>query len=54
MIRQITCECGYVARHSTDDGVVELTEAHIAADHPALSGSVSPADIRGWIELVPN
>jgi hypothetical protein len=53
MIRQIACECGFVARDTTDEGVVELTQAHIAAAHPALAGSTSPAEIRTWIELVP-
>lgn len=52
-IRQIRCECGYVARDETENRVIALTEAHIVADHPALTGSVSQDEIRGWIELVP-
>jgi predicted small metal-binding protein len=53
VIRQITCECGFVARDATEEGVVRLTQAHIAADHRALATSISPDQIRSWIELVP-
>jgi predicted small metal-binding protein len=54
MSRQIRCECGYLARADSDEEVVSISQAHIAADHPDLSGSVSAEDIRGWIELVPD
>jgi hypothetical protein len=53
MTRQVRCECGYIARDESDDGVVDMTIAHIAAVHPALAGTVSRADITDWIELVP-
>lgn len=54
MVRQVTCECGFIARDETDDAVIAKTEAHIATDHPGLAGSVSRDDIAGWIELVPD
>jgi predicted small metal-binding protein len=54
MSRQVRCECGYLARADSDEEVVSITQAHIAADHPDVSGSVTADDIRGWIELVPD
>jgi len=53
MLRQVRCECGYLARGHTDDEVVALTLAHIASDHPALAETETADDIRSWIELVP-
>jgi predicted small metal-binding protein len=54
MTRQIRCECGYVARADTDDTVIAAILDHIAADHPDLAGTETVADIRSWIELVPD
>ena len=54
MIRQIRCECGYLARGQTDDEVIDLLMAHIASDHPALAETETVEDIRRLIELVPN
>jgi predicted small metal-binding protein len=51
MARQITCECGYVARGEADDDVIELIERHIRSDHPQLVAAVTRDDIRGWIEI---
>ena len=53
MARQVTCECGYVARGSTDDEVVELTKDHLRSEHPGLLDAVSAEVIRGWVEVVP-
>jgi predicted small metal-binding protein len=49
---QVKCECGYVARGTTDDEVLSLIRAHIRADHPQLLESISDDQIRGWIEVV--
>lgn len=53
MVRQVTCECGYIARGGSEDEVVALTERHLGADHPQLVDSVTRDDIRGWVEVVP-
>ena len=52
MNRQVKCECGYVARGSTDDDVVVTIREHIRTDHPHLMDEVSDDQIRGWIEIV--
>ena len=52
MAKQITCECGYVARADSDDEVVEQIRQHMRSDHPELLESVSRADLLGWIEEV--
>jgi predicted small metal-binding protein len=52
MAKQITCECGYVARADSDDEVVEQIRQHIRSDHPELLESVSRDDLLGWIEEV--
>lgn len=52
MARQITCECGYIARGESDDDVVELIEAHLQSDHPELLAQVTREDIAGWVEIV--
>jgi predicted small metal-binding protein len=46
----INCECGYVARASSDDAVVDLIRAHMETDHPELLAQVAEADLRGWIQ----
>ncbi|GIF76567.1 DUF1059 domain-containing protein [Asanoa siamensis] len=53
MTRQVRCECGFVARGDTDEAVIALVLAHVAADHPDLAETETAEDIRGWIELVP-
>ena len=40
MTRTIRCECGYVARGDSDDGVIEAIRAHMRTDHPALLDTV--------------
>lgn len=52
MIRQVRCECGFVARAGTDDAVIEQVLAHLAEDHPQVAETAD--DVRGWIELVPD
>ena len=52
MAKQITCECGYVARADSDDDVVEQIRQHMRSDHPELLESVSRDDLLGWIEEV--
>jgi hypothetical protein len=52
--RQVRCECGYTARGTTDDAVITLVLAHVAADHPELATTETAEDIRPWIELVPD
>ena len=52
MSKQITCECGFVARAESDDEVVEQIRAHMGSDHPELLDKVSRDDLLGWIEEV--
>jgi predicted small metal-binding protein len=53
MLRQIRCECGYLARGRSDDEVVTLILGHIATDHPDLAATETAESIRSLIELVP-
>ena len=50
MAKQISCECGYVARGESDDEVVQRIREHMRTDHPELLPRVSDEDLRGWIE----
>jgi predicted small metal-binding protein len=50
MTKQITCECGFVARADSDDEVVARIREHMRTDHPQLLGEVSEDDLLGWIE----
>ena len=52
MAKQITCECGFVARADTDDEVVERIREHMRSDHPELVDAVAHEDLLGWIEDV--
>ena len=52
MSKQITCECGYVARAESDEEVVELIRGHMRSDHPDLLDKVTRDDLLGWIEEV--
>jgi predicted small metal-binding protein len=52
MAKQITCECGFVARADTDDEVVDQIRDHMSSDHPELLDKVSREDLLGWIEEV--
>ena len=51
MSRMIRCECGYVARHETDDEVVDDIQSHIGQDHPDLLEKVSRDDIQSWVQI---
>jgi predicted small metal-binding protein len=50
--KQITCECGFVARAENEDEVIGKIRAHMRSDHPDLLEKVSDKDLRGWIEEV--
>lgn len=54
MLKQIRCECGYIARRRSEDEVVAIMLAHIATDHPEVAETETADDIRNWIELVPD
>jgi predicted small metal-binding protein len=54
MLRQVRCECGYLARGRSDEEVIALILAHIATDHPVLAETETADDIRTLIELVPD
>src|SRR5690606_40850913 len=54
MTRQVRCECGYTARGRSDDEVIALVLARVAAEPPDLAGSETADDVRHWIELVPD
>ena len=51
MAKLIRCECGYVARGTTDDEVVTAIRAHMKTDHPVLVDTVSTDDLLGWIQV---
>jgi len=51
MARAIRCECGFIARGDTDDGVVDVIREHMRTDHPDLYASVERADLYGWIQV---
>jgi predicted small metal-binding protein len=50
MAKLIRCECGYIARGGTDDEVVDVIQAHMRTDHPALLERVDRGEIAAWIE----
>jgi predicted small metal-binding protein len=52
MAKQITCECGFVARAETDEAVIAQIREHMRSDHPELLDTVSQEDLLGWIEEV--
>lgn len=52
MAKQITCECGFVARAETDEAVIAQIREHMRSDHPELVDTVSQQDLLGWIEEV--
>lgn len=51
MAKLIRCECGFVARGSSDDQVVGVIRRHMASDHPALLETVSQEDLISWIKV---
>jgi predicted small metal-binding protein len=52
MAKQITCECGYVVRGTSEGEVVRGIRDHMRTDHPDLLEQVTDDDVRGWIEEV--
>lgn len=52
-MNQVLCECGFSVRDEDEDRVVEMVLQHVSSTHPELVGNVTPAVVRGWIELVP-
>jgi predicted small metal-binding protein len=52
MAKQITCECGFVARGNSDEEVVGEIREHMRTDHPELLDEVSNEDLLGWVEEV--
>jgi predicted small metal-binding protein len=50
MARLIRCECGYIARGTTDEETVDAIQEHMRTDHPALLDQVDRSEILGWIE----
>lgn len=51
MAKLIRCECGYIARGTTDDEVVDLIRTHMATDHPSVLRAVSREDLLGWVQI---
>ena len=50
MAKQITCECGFVARADAEEEVVQQIREHMRSDHPELLEKVSRDDLLAWIE----
>jgi predicted small metal-binding protein len=50
--KQITCECGFIARGETNDEVIVHIREHLAADHPAMLDEVSREELLGWVEEI--
>jgi predicted small metal-binding protein len=50
MAKLINCECGYVARADSEDGVIELIREHMRTDHPQLLDQVTREDLQGWVQ----
>lgn len=52
MARVIRCECGYVARGTTEEELLADADRHIRDDHPDLVGRVSREDLLDMAEEV--
>jgi predicted small metal-binding protein len=50
MAKLINCECGYVARADSEDGVIELIREHMRTDHPQMLDQVTREDLQGWVQ----
>ncbi len=50
MPKLINCECGFIARGTSDDEVVAEIREHMRTDHPELLEKVSREQLVGWIE----
>jgi hypothetical protein len=51
-IRRITCICGKVLEGEDDVELWTQAQAHIAADHPGLVGSISREDVLARAETL--
>lgn len=47
----IRCECGFVARGTTEEEVIRNIRDHLTEVHPAMASSVTHEDLLGWIEF---
>jgi hypothetical protein len=45
MGKRIDCECGAVVKAASDDELVSKVEAHVASDHPELTGKLTRDDV---------
>jgi hypothetical protein len=52
VVKRISCVCGKVIEGKGDDELWEKAQAHLAADHPALVGTVSRDDILAQAEEI--
>lgn len=51
MAKLIRCECGFVARGTSDDAVIDTIREHMRTDHPELLETVGRENLLGWIQL---
>ena len=51
-LMRIVCVCGKVIEGRDDDELCAKAEAHVAADHPGLVGTVSREDILARAEVI--
>lgn len=49
-MKLIRCECGFVARGTTDEEVLAVIRGHLSTDHPALQDTVTREDLVSWIQ----
>lgn len=54
MTKAIYCDCGLVCRGESDEELLREAERHLRDDHPALSGTVAPADLLAMAVEVPS
>ena len=52
IVKRINCVCGKVVEGKDDDELWAKAQAHLAADHPDLVGTVSRADILAQAEEI--
>jgi hypothetical protein len=52
IVKRINCVCGKVVEGKDDDELWAKAQAHLAADHPDLVGTVSRDDILAQAEEI--
>ena len=52
IVKRINCVCGKVVEGKDDDELWAKAQAHLAADHPDLVGTVSREDILAQAEEI--